>query len=219
MKRFFTLIELLVVISIITILMSILLPSLSKARETAKRLSCLSNLKQIGAAQFVYVDSYDGGFTPGFYNYGVNYAYPSILKESGITDSKSNIFLCPSEVSRTWDTTLQCFTGHYGLNFNIAGPLKLNAGEPYRDFSNYGYLQKLSQLKNPSKLVLACDVISSIGFWYDAGSATFLAKTYPNTRHSSGGKTWNYLFVDGHCETIKSFEALIQEPQTYFYRK
>lgn len=53
-KRAFTLIELLVVISIIALLMSVLLPSLRKARSNAKRVVCSSNLKQIGIGMRLY---------------------------------------------------------------------------------------------------------------------------------------------------------------------
>ncbi|MBN2642481.1 MAG: type II secretion system protein [Victivallales bacterium] len=59
-RKNFTLIELLVVIAIIAILASMLLPTLGRARNTAKRIQCVSNLKQMGIVQMNYINDFDG---------------------------------------------------------------------------------------------------------------------------------------------------------------
>ena len=66
MKKGFTLIELLVVISIIALLLSIIVPSLGKAKETASMINCLSNQKSFATALHMYVQSNRGNFCSGY---------------------------------------------------------------------------------------------------------------------------------------------------------
>ena len=59
-RKAFTLVELLIVIAIIALLAAILFPAFSRARESARRSSCQSNLKQISLGLMQYAQEYDG---------------------------------------------------------------------------------------------------------------------------------------------------------------
>ncbi len=75
-NKAFTLVELLVVISIIALLLSVLMPSLSKARDQARAVVCLTNLKQWGLVWNLYTNSNNDRFIEGrFHGNQVSWLY------------------------------------------------------------------------------------------------------------------------------------------------
>ncbi|RYX82197.1 DUF1559 domain-containing protein [bacterium] len=98
----FTLIELLVVIAIIAILAAILFPVFSRARENARKTSCLSNMKQMGLGIVQYTQDYDGNYPQNYNGSTTSYGWADAIQPYL---KSTQIYQCPSDVSPPPSTT------------------------------------------------------------------------------------------------------------------
>ncbi len=178
-KDGFTLIELLVVIAIITILAAILFPVFTAAREKARQSTCASNLKQLSIALQMFAEDHDGRFPCAFFNnrdIAFGPEMPAQWKGAIFRYLKTTqVFICPSDPfgaeKRVFVAERKQFDepASYRLNNTLVqrDPFDFAPAVPYT----------LSDVKNPSELILLCE-----------------SKPFPgNNPVSQGGTEWNQV--------------------------
>jgi prepilin-type N-terminal cleavage/methylation domain-containing protein len=210
----FTLVELLVVIGIISVLIAILLPALTRARQQAMTVQCMSNMRQVGNAMLIYADQNDGYLCPAHLGWANSTVYLNNPNDGTLTSSGPSgtlVLANPGQAnSYTYNTWTVKVLGVWNPPVMLCptdvDPLP-NAEHTYIvndyfvDVFNEKYGKALPNHLSPSNAILMGEKNSLQGDYYmEMDTESDFQKAVDPFRHGSAAGS-NYLMVDMHVET------------------
>lgn len=194
-RRGFTLIELLVVIAIIAILAAILFPAFAKARESARRISCASNMRQLGSSIAQYVQENDERFPQGWNGTDSwswrEAVYPFV--------SDPNIYRCPSNP----EGRNQADGANPATSASVpfVTPLIPRSYSVNRRVLLDGEAMSQSAVKAPSQKIMMAESI--VADWTVGDPGWDATNDFVDKGFAGHLGTANYVFADGHVKALR----------------
>lgn len=206
----FTLIELLVVIAIISLLVSILLPSLQSAKEMARSVVCMSNLKNISLGSVQYAEDYDGVMhmsqylrpgqnslwwthIMGIYGY---MPFPAGFNNREIDKTTQDVWNCP--------TAMQLYTPPGAIHIRWTY-LRMSNSYPFWEVHGTAGWAKLDEIESPFNQIFVID-----GFLASFENGGEIGGQYPYAGSQNSGRTYFKLIALEYPMRHHSFQGRLK---------
>jgi prepilin-type N-terminal cleavage/methylation domain-containing protein/prepilin-type processing-associated H-X9-DG protein len=209
-KEGFTLLELLVVVAILAVLAALLLPAVNRAKDSARRTSCLNNLKQISLGLRMYADdsqdtSPNSEAPPLWLTNSPWHTYKALMQDyvgtRGVSPRRDHLFACPADKFFYPDYgAARVRESHHRQPMFDYSSYAFNGGNYNTNFPGIGGL-RLGDVRDPTKTIL---VTEAPAMWPYSWHRPSRDADYINESHYNNARNM-VAFVDGHVSYIRMY--------------